>query len=51
MHAPDDIIDFGEAEIRGRVEKMTLWSIPEPGAETADDAGGEGDQKAAPTPA
>ncbi|HEY1509749.1 MAG TPA: adenylate/guanylate cyclase domain-containing protein, partial [Solirubrobacteraceae bacterium] len=30
---PDDIIDFGEASIRGRVEKMSLWSLPEPGAE------------------
>jgi adenylate cyclase len=53
MHPPDGIIEFGEVEIRGRVEKMTLWSLPEPGAgETAGDAvGGEGEQKAAPTPA
>jgi adenylate cyclase len=53
MKPPDDIVEFGEVEIRGRVEKMTLWSLPEPGAvETADDAGGgEGEQKAAPTPA
>ena len=54
MHAArGDIIEFGEVEIRGRVEKMTLWSLPEPGAaETAGDAGsGEGEQKAAPTPA
>jgi adenylate cyclase len=54
MHPPDDFIDFGEAEIRGRVEKMTLWSLPEPGAEAADDASGgegEGEQKPAPTPA
>ena len=53
MHLPDGIIEFGEVEIRGRVEKMTLWSLPEPGAaETAGDTGGgEGEQKAAPTPA
>jgi adenylate cyclase len=53
LNPPDGIIEFGEVEIRGRVEKMTLWSLPEPGAaETADDAGpGEGEQKAAPTPA
>jgi adenylate cyclase len=54
MHPPDGFIDFGEAEIRGRVEKMTLWSLPEPGAEAADDATGsedEGEQKPAPTPA
>jgi adenylate cyclase len=53
MHPPDGIIEFGEVEIRGRVEKMTLWSLPEPGAaETAGDAGGGGgEQKAAPTPA
>ena len=51
MNAPDDIVEFGEVEIRGRVEKMTLWSLPEPGAsEAADDAGdGEGgEQKALP---
>ena len=48
----DDIIDFGEAEIRGRVEKMTLWSIPEPEAEPSEAAGeGEGEAKPATTPA
>ena len=53
LNRPDDIVEFGEVEIRGRVEKMTLWSLPEPGAtEAADDAGGgEGEQKVAPTPA
>ena len=53
LHPLDDIVEFGEVEIRGRVEKMTLWSLPEPGtAETAGDTGGgEGGQKAAPTPA
>jgi adenylate cyclase len=51
LHPPDDFIDFGEAAIRGRVEKMTLWSTPEPGAETAEDAGGEGEAKPATTPA
>jgi adenylate cyclase len=53
MHPPDGIIEFGEVEIRGRVEKMTLWSLPEPGAAeaAADAGGGEGEQKAAPTPA
>jgi adenylate cyclase len=53
LNPPDGIVEFGEVEIRGRVEKMTLWSLPEPpAAETADDAGGgEGEQKAAPTPA
>jgi adenylate cyclase len=61
-HLPDDIIDFGEVSIRGRVEKMTLWSLPEPGAEGADEAPaesgekgegekGEGEQKPATTPA
>jgi adenylate cyclase len=61
-HQPDDLIDFGEAAIRGRVEHMTLWSVPEPGAEPAEDekpaAGGEGEepagegeQKPATTPA
>ena len=40
LNPPDDIVEFGEVEIRGRVEKMTLWSLPEPGAaEAADDAG------------
>ena len=53
LNPPDDIVEFGEVEIRGRVEKMTLWSLPEPGAaETAGDTGGgEGEPKAAPTPA
>jgi adenylate cyclase len=52
MHPRDDIIDFGEAEIRGRVEKMTLWSIPEPEAEPSAGAGqGAGEAKPATTPA
>jgi len=53
LNPPDDIVEFGEVEIRGRVEKMTLWSLPEPGAaESAGDAGGgEDEQKPAPTPA
>lgn len=53
LNPPDDIVEFGEVEIRGRVEKMTLWSLPEPGATEAagDTGGGEGEQKAAPTPA
>jgi adenylate cyclase len=52
-HQPDDLIDFGEAAIRGRVEHMTLWSVPEPGAEPAEgeEPAGEGEQKPATTPA
>jgi adenylate cyclase len=52
LHPPDDIVEFGEVEIRGRVEKMTLWSLPEPDAEPSAEAGeGEGEAKPAPTPA
>src|SRR6201995_6102340 len=52
LNQPDDIVEFGEVEIRGRVEKMTLWSVPVPGDEAADHAGGgDGEHKAAPTPA
>ena len=36
LQPPDDLVDFGEVAIRGRVEKMTLWSLPEPGAEPAE---------------
>jgi adenylate cyclase len=65
LHNPsDDMIDFGEASIRGRVEKMSLWSLPEPAAEGAEGAAeapaesgsgekgeGDGKQKPATTPA
>jgi adenylate cyclase len=57
LHPPDDLIDFGEAAIRGRVEKMTLWSVPEPGAEPTEGEStpaaeaGEGEKPAATTPA
>jgi adenylate cyclase len=61
LKAPDDMVEFGEVSIRGRVEKMTLWSLPEPGAEPAEgepkpaaEAGesqGEGEQKPAETTA
>jgi class 3 adenylate cyclase len=36
LHPPDDLFKFGEVEIRGRVEKMTLWSVPEPDAESTE---------------
>ena len=57
LHPPDDFIDFGEAAIRGRVEKMTLWSLPEPGAEPAEGESkpaaeaGEGEKPTATTQA
>jgi adenylate cyclase len=57
LHRPDNLIDFGEAAIRGRVEKMTLWSVPEPGAEPTEGESkpaaeaGEGEKPAATTPA
>jgi adenylate cyclase len=28
-HAPDDLIHVGDLEVRGRVHKLTVWSIPE----------------------
>ncbi|MGZ4187792.1 MAG: CHASE2 domain-containing protein [Solirubrobacteraceae bacterium] len=59
LNPPDNLIDFGEAAIRGRVEKMTLWSVPEPGAEPAEGESkpaveaseGEGEQRPAQTTA
>jgi adenylate cyclase len=48
LNPPDNLIDFGEAAIRGRVEKMTLWSLPEPGAEPADSDAKPAEREATP---
>jgi adenylate cyclase len=33
MKKPDDLVEVGEFEIRGRRARMSVWSVPDPGSE------------------